>query len=33
MRSGPLHQKNYEAQFSINSMLKDKIEKKKELKE
>jgi len=29
MRSGPLHQKNYEAQFSINSMLKDEIEKKK----
>jgi hypothetical protein len=29
MRSGSLHQKNYEAQFSINSMLKDEIEKKK----
>jgi hypothetical protein len=28
MRSGSLHQKNYEAQISINSMLKDEIEKK-----
>jgi len=32
MRSGSLHQKNYETQFSINSMLKDEIRKKKQIK-